>query len=175
MNTIAALVRTQPELAETAIEDLSDLFRASLDNSHGQMTLGDELELARRYVSIEELRLGERLSVEWDLDDVPMDLRVPPLVLQPLLENAINHGIEPLPDGGTIQVSGKVTDGLLELAISNPIPETGTDVRNAGKRIAQENIRQRLQIALGKQALLETSQHAGHYLVKLRLPMTGAA
>lgn len=173
MNTIAALVRTQPDSAETAIEDLSDLFRASLDTFHGQMTLGDELELARRYLSIEELRLGERLSVNWDLDAVPMDLSVPPLVLQPLLENAIYHGIEPLPDGGTIQVSGKVADSVLELVISNPVPEAGIGGRHTGNRIAQENIRQRLQIAFGKKAQLETSKHEGHYLVTLHLPMTG--
>ncbi|MGB5338440.1 MAG: sensor histidine kinase [Gammaproteobacteria bacterium] len=173
MNTIAALVRSQPDSAETAIEDLSDLFRASLDISHGEMTLGDEIELARRYLSIEKLRLGDRLSVDWDLDAVPMDLRVPPLVLQPLLENAIYHGIEPLPDGGTIQVSGKVADHMLVLDIRNPVAAAGAG-RDSGNRIAQENIRQRLQIAFGKQAQLKTMQRDGHYLVTLRLPVTGA-
>jgi two-component system sensor histidine kinase AlgZ len=118
MNTIAALTRSDPEAAETAIEDLSDLFRASLSGTNEQATMRDEVELARRYLGIEKLRLGDRLLVDWQVDDLPMDARLPPLVLQPLLENAIYHGIEPLPRGGTIQVSGYHVGDLIEITVS---------------------------------------------------------
>ena len=159
LNTIASLTRSDPELAERAIEDLSDLFRASLDTAHDESTLGDELTVARRYLNIESLRLGDRLSVAWDLDELSLETRVPPLILQPLLENAIYHGIEPLPQGGIIHVAGNNRDGNLEIVISNPV--AGASRRTSGTRIAQENIRQRLQIAFGAQADLLTSQAEG--------------
>jgi two-component system sensor histidine kinase AlgZ len=171
LNTIASLTRSDPELAETAIEDLSDLFRASLDNSHDQATLGDEVTIARRYLNIESLRLGDRLSVAWDLDDLSLETRVPPLILQPLLENAIYHGIEPLPEGGIIHVAGHNHDGNLEIVISNPV--AGASMRKTGTRIAQENIRQRLQLAFGAHADLVTSQSAGVYTVTLKMPGAG--
>ncbi len=171
LNTIASLTRSAPDVAETAIEDLSDLFRASLDNTHEQTTLGDELTVARRYLNIESLRLGERLSVAWDLDDLSLETLVPPLILQPLLENAIYHGIEPLPQGGIIHVAGHNRDGNLEIVISNPV--AGVSTRKSGTRIAQENIRQRLQIAFGANADLVTSQNDGVYTVTLKMPGVG--
>jgi two-component system sensor histidine kinase AlgZ len=170
MNTIAALTRSEPATAETAIEDLSDLFRASLNNTHGESTLGDELTLARRYLNIESLRLGERLSVTWDMEAVPMDIRVPPLVLQPLLENAIYHGIEPLPEGGTIKVTGRYQRDLLEIIISNPTRDRGADTPSSGNQIAQENIRQRLKIAFGGKAALDVLDGDQSYQVTIRLP-----
>ena len=171
LNTIASLTRSDPELAERAIEDLSDLFRASLDTAHDESTLGDELTVARRYLNIESLRLGDRLSVAWDLDELSLETRVPPLILQPLLDNAIYHGIEPLPQGGIIHVAGNNRDGNLEIVISNPV--AGASRRTSGTRIAQENIRQRLQIAFGAQADLLTSQAEGVYTVTLKMPGAG--
>ncbi|HYQ72418.1 MAG TPA: histidine kinase, partial [Gammaproteobacteria bacterium] len=152
MNTIAALTRSDPEAAEAAIEDLSDLFRASLSGTGEQATLDDEIELAHRYLDIEKLRLGDRLRVAWQLEDLPMDARLPPLVLQPLLENAIYHGIEPLPRGGTIQVCGRCVDELVEITVSNPMPDAAAGSRQQGNRIAQQNISQRLAIAFGARA-----------------------
>jgi len=175
MNTIASLTRSDPEAAETAIEDLSDLFRASLSGTNEQATLGDEVELARRYLGIEKLRLGERLVVDWQLDDLPMDARLPPLVLQPLLENAIYHGIEPLPLGGTIQVSGRRVDHLVEITVSNPVPDAVAGSRQQGNRIAQENIHQRLAIAFGAGAGLQSTAGAGGYQVSIRFPQAGVA
>jgi two-component system sensor histidine kinase AlgZ len=151
MNTIAALTRSAPALAESAIEDLSDLFRASLNSSLEQSTLADELTLANRYLNIETLRLGERLSVQWSMD-------------------AISHGIERLPEGGIIHVSGDCQQGRVEIAISNPVPDTGSGVQHEGNRIAQENIRQRLQIAFGGRAALSTSLEDGVYTVILGFP-----
>ena len=167
MNTIAALTRSAPETAETAIEDLSDLFRASLDNSQQQATLAEEQTLAQRYLGIEALRLGERLAVEWNMDGVPLTTVLPPLILQPLLENAIYHGIERLPQGGTIQVDGNCQDGRVTIAISNPVLSGGAAEQPAGHRIAQENIRQRLQIIYGDSARLVSTLKAGVYKVCL--------
>jgi two-component system sensor histidine kinase AlgZ len=175
MNTIAALTRSDPEAAESAIEDLSDLFRASLGGTSEQATLGDEIELAQRYLGIEKLRLGERLAVEWQLDDLPMDARLPPLVLQPLLENAIYHGIEPLPQGGTIRVGGRRVDGLVEITVSNPVPGVTGGRSQQGNHIAQENIHQRLAIAFGASAGLQSVAGAGGYQVSIRFPQEGAA
>ncbi len=174
MNTIAALTRSDPVAAESAIEDLSDLFRASLNNSSGQTMLGDELKLARRYLNIESLRLGERLAVNWDMGDVSMQHAVPPLILQPLLENAIYHGIEPLPAGGTITVTGRENAKGLTITISNPVATGGRASQHKGNQIAQENIRQRLQIAFGSEAGLENRQHEGTHSVVLTIPATGA-
>ena len=170
MNTIAALTRSAPEVAETAIEDLSDLFRASLNNSQQQATLAEELTLARRYLGIEALRLGERLSVEWHMDGVPQTTVLPPLILQPLLENAIYHGIERLPEGGTIQVEGHCKDGFVTIAISNPVLSKTASEQPAGHRIAQENIRQRLQIIFGDSASLVSTLTAGVYKVVMHFP-----
>ena len=175
MNTIASLTRSDPEAAETAIEDLSELFRASLSGTSEQATLGDEVELARRYLGIEKLRLGERLLVDWQLDNLPMDARLPPLVLQPLLENAIYHGIEPLPQGGTIKVSGRQVDDLVEITVSNPVPDTAAGRRQQGNRMAQENIHQRLAIAFGARAGLRSTADADGYRVSIRFPQAGVA
>jgi two-component system sensor histidine kinase AlgZ len=171
MNTIAALTRSQPEVAESAIEDLSDLFRASFGQGGDRSSLGDELELARRYLNIETLRLGDRLSVEWDMDALPLDVNVAPLMLQPLLENAIYHGIEPLSTGGTIRVAGRLKEGMVEIEISNPVPADGSRVPHRGSQIAQENIRQRLLLAFGDRARLETTLKDGEYRVTLSYPV----
>jgi len=170
LNTIAALTRADPVAAESAIEDLSDLFRASLDRGEGHSTLDDELALARRYLNIEALRLGERLAVDWRLDGVDLQRVVPPLILQPLLENAIYHGIEPLAAGGTILISGEQEPGDLTLTISNPVAPGKGSAHQQGTHIAQENIRQRLQLALGSRATLENRQLDGMHTVVLHLP-----
>jgi two-component system sensor histidine kinase AlgZ len=170
MNTIAALTRSRPEVAEEAIQDLSDLFRASLGQSHEFTSLDEELKLARRYLHIEALRLGERLEVEWQVDAVPPEVRVPPLILQPLLENAIYHGIEPLPEGGTIRVNGDVEDGQVVIEIINPVTDGTTHRNHVGNRIARENIHQRLELAFGRKAGLETEERDGYHRVTIRFP-----
>jgi len=170
MNTIAALTHDRPDIAEEAINDLSDLFRASLNQSLDTTTLGDELTLARRYLNIEHLRLGERLAVDWELDGVPLDIKVPPLILQPLLENAIYHGVETLPEGGTIRVTGRVDNGLVYISISNPVPADNGGTIRAGNHIAQENTRQRLQLAYGSRVEFGTEQQDGEYRVSIRFP-----
>ena len=170
MNTIAALIRSSPTAAEAAIEDLSDLFRASLSKSDQHCSLADEITLARRYLNIEALRLGERLSVDWHMDGVDLERAVPPLILQPLLENAIYHGIEPLPQGGCIMISAEQDNHGLTITISNPVPADTHDGRHAGNHIAQANIRQRLQIAFGEKATLQNRRLDGMHTVVMHLP-----
>ena len=105
MNIIASLIPVDPDVAETVVEDLSELFRASLQEEGSEVSIEEELALCRRYTRIEYLRLGERLNIEWQIEDAVESVKIPLLTLQPLLENAIYHGIQPMPEGGTITVS----------------------------------------------------------------------
>ena len=152
MNSIAALTRSDPPRAEQAVQDLSDLFRISLHEASERVTLEQELEVAQRYLRLETLRLGERLRVEWDIERLPRKRLVPSLILQPLLENAVYHGVEPLPEGGVITISGVAEGRRITITIRNPrAPETAGG-HPQGNRIALENIRLRLQLAFGSQA-----------------------
>ncbi len=171
MNTIAALTRSDPKRAEEAVEDLADLFRATLRDSHSPLRLKEELELTRIYQRIEALRLGSRLAVSWDVAELPMRAFVPGLTVQPLLENAIYHGIEPLENGGTVTVKGSVVGGEIEIVVSNPVapPRAGAEER-AGNRIALDNIRQRLDLAYGGRGSLTIDQEPDRYRVTMRFP-----
>jgi two-component system sensor histidine kinase AlgZ len=170
MNTIAALTRSDPQKAEEAVEDLADLFRANLSEARAQIPLKEELEVARIYQRIEELRLGERLKVEWRVNDVPMRALVPSLLVQPLLENAIYHGIERLPAGGTVIVAGERNGNVLRLSVANPIPADPHPREREGNRIAIANITQRLELAFPGQSGIETTQSADSYVVTLTFP-----
>jgi two-component system sensor histidine kinase AlgZ len=170
MNTIASLTRTDPARAEEAVEDLADLFRATLSDAQTMLTLKEELELSRIYQRIESLRLGERLRVQWDVGSLPMRARVPGLTLQPLLENAIYHGIEPLTEGGLVRISGRVEDGRIELEISNPVRNGASP--HSGNRVALNNIRERLELAFPDRASLDVAAAAASYSVTLRFPAT---
>jgi two-component system sensor histidine kinase AlgZ len=169
MNTIAALTRSDPAVAERTVEDLADLFRQSLADVRQRVTFAEELELSRRYVNIEQLRLGERLRVEWDVADVPADALLPPLTLQPLLENAIYHGIEPSVQGGTIRVSAALRDDTVQVNIDNPVPDQRVEARE-GNRMALENIRLRFEALYGPQSRLQTRQTDGQFHVELVFP-----
>jgi two-component system sensor histidine kinase AlgZ len=173
MNTIAALTRSNPGQAEEAVEDLADLFRASLRETRGHISLEEELEVARIYQRIEQLRLGERLKVSWQTDSLPMHTLVPSLVVQPLLENAIYHGIEPLPEGGTVVVTGERRDDLIEIKVSNPVRALGGTTRS-GNRIALDNIRERLELAYPGRARVDVASNATEYVVTLTFPMVEA-
>jgi two-component system sensor histidine kinase AlgZ len=169
MNTIAALIRGKPELAERAVEDLSDLFRASLADSSARVPLSEELALTRQYAGIEQLRLGERLSIDWRLDGVPLDARMPRLTLQPLVENAIYHGIEPRDEGGTVSVQGSYQGDRVEIEIRNPLPADGISGRS-GRQMALENVRERLALAWPGRAGLEHGREGEGYRVLLYFP-----
>ena len=170
MNTIAALIRTQPENAEAAVEDLSDLFRASLNSEQQMVSLVDEMKIARRYIHIEQLRLGDRLSVVWDLDAVPDNAVLPILTLQPLLENAIYHGIEKIPDGGEIKVIGERENDWLKVVITNPCMSPDVVGLSQGNKMAVRNIDERLGIAFGKPAGLKILRETEHCQVDIVFP-----
>jgi two-component system sensor histidine kinase AlgZ len=169
LNTVASLTRTDPARAEEAIEDLADLFRVSLSDARAQITLREELEVARIYQRIEQLRLGGRLQVRWKVAGLPVDAIVPSLLLQPLLENAIGHGIEPLPEGGTVLVEGTSDGERVTLRISNPVSATAKAVRS-GNRMALDNIRQRLELAFPGRASVTVDDGGEQYRVTLQFP-----
>ncbi len=173
MNTIAALIRGRPELAERAVEDLSDLFRASLADSSARIPLAEELAITRQYADIETLRLGERLKLDWRLEGVPEDARLPRLTLQPLIENAIYHGIEPRAEGGTVSLTGRLNGGDIDLEIRNPLPLDGTAARS-GRQMALENVRERLGLAWPGRAQLSHGREGSEYYVRLHFPYEGA-
>ena len=100
INAVLSIVRAEPRQAETALEDMADLFRMAMADAQDLVPLRQEIELGRQYLALEQLRMGERLRVNWHIEDMPDDALMPPLMLQPLLENAVYHGIEPLPQGG---------------------------------------------------------------------------
>lgn len=188
MNIIASLIATQPETAETVVEDLSELFRASLNDAGNQVPLADELDLCQRYVRIESLRLGERLQTQWDIEPFGQSegiqsegiqsqslqsVKIPLLTLQPLLENAIYHGIQPIPEGGTINVHLRIDDAQVQVRIDNPLPpESGVGAgESQGNRMALTNIRSRLQVLYGAQAELTNSVEEGRFVTRLRYPL----
>ena len=172
MNTIASLIRTQPAAAEHAVEDLSDLFRAALGADGKPSTLDAELELAQRYLAIEQLRLGERLRVEMSLaEDLPRDLPVPALLLQPLVENAIHHGIQPLPAGGTVSLRARREGNGAVIAIANPRPGEGERVPSRNG-MALANTRSRIEYHFGRHGTLDVHEGAGDFEVILYLPDT---
>jgi two-component system sensor histidine kinase AlgZ len=170
MNTIAALTRSSPERAEQAVEDLADLFRASLSDANVRIALRDELEIARTHQRIEQLRLGERFHVHWDVDDLPQGMHVPSLIVQPLLENAVHHGIEMLPQGGTVSIVGRRSGEMLQIEVRNPIPVQAGYSEREGNRMALENIRQRLELAWPRRARVETEQRNGEFCARLIFP-----
>ena len=169
MNTIASLTRTNPQQAEEAVEDLSDLLRANLGGSGDRTTLKEELELAAIYQRIEKLRLGDRLSVRWDVADLPMRALIPSLIIQPLLENAIYHGIELLPEGGNVLVSGKCDDDFLVITISNPVA-MGKQRSKGGNKMAMTNIQQRFELAYDNRADVDVEETETSFSVRLRFP-----
>ena len=171
MNTIASLTRSDPRQAEEAVEDLSDLLRASLSSTRESTSIKEELEVSAIYQRIEKLRLGERLNVVWDIEELPMRARIPSLTIQPLIENAIYHGIELLPDGGDVVVSGRRDGKYLEISVSNPVAQ-GKSRAGAGNKMALSNIRQRFELAYGNRSMIDIDDSNGTYKVTLRFPTT---
>ena len=169
MNTIASLTRTDPKQAEEAVEDLSDLLRANLGGSGDRTTLKEELEVAAIYQRIEKLRLGDRLNVRWDVADLPMRALIPSLIIQPLLENAIYHGIELLPEGGDVVVTGKRDGDFLTISIANPIA-MGKQRSNDGNKMAMTNIQQRFELAYDNRADVDVEETETSFAVHLRFP-----
>jgi two-component system sensor histidine kinase AlgZ len=174
MNTIASLTRSNPARAEEAVLDLAELFRANLNEKRNQIPLADEIDVARTYQRMEQLRLGDRLRVDWKIDSLPLDAQVPGLTLQPLLENAIYHGIEPRPDGGVVTVTGEFSKGMVTIVVRNPVPLANLTVRD-GNRLALANIKERLDLMYGERATVKAGRFDDQYIVTLRFPFTSAS
>ncbi|WP_237067969.1 sensor histidine kinase [Microbulbifer guangxiensis] len=174
MNSLASLIAIDPERAEKLVEDLSTLFRASLADSR-LVPLEQELALARRYLQIEELRLGQRLRQSWSLDAGLEDAVIPSMLLQPLLENAVLHGVARLHKGGEIQVYLRRLGGQLQLLIENPAPQPGSLHDQRGNGMAQENIRQRLAAHYGHRYRFHSEFEEGIYRVEVVLPINDAS
>lgn len=169
LNGIIELVATRPQLAEQALEDLSALLRAALaDGDERLVSLAEELDLTRAYTDIEALRLGDRLRVEWDIAPEAETWPVPPLCLQPLVENAIAHGVARLPEGGRVYVQAAVADDALTLTVVNPMPAEPSG--ESGRRLALDNIQQRLALRYGAAARLWRQAAPGRFEVSMRLP-----
>lgn len=176
LNAVLGVIRTEPRRAEAALEELADLFRALMRENTQLTPLSEEIALARQYLSIEHLRLGDRLQVRWQIDVIPPDARVPPLMLQPLLENAVYHGIEPLENPGEIVITIQRQGNGMMLEIINPYDARATS--HAGNQIALNNIRERLSLFYDLEARLEAGPEQQHdtdtrmqrYRVRMTLP-----
>ena len=162
LNAVLALIRSEPRRAEAALEELAELFRALMRDHRELLPLADEIALCRQYLALESLRLGERLQVEWALDAMPASLLVPPLMLQPLLENAVYHGIEPLGQPGLLSIRCVREGDTLRLDVTNPLPPPGGRAGRpggpAGSHMALDNIRERLALYYDLEARLETQE-----------------
>jgi len=168
LNAVLALIRRDPKRAERALEDLADLFRTLMADARQFVRLADEIALLERYADIEQLRLGERLRISWELDAAPSDALLPPMVLQPLLENAVYHGVEPGTGAGDVLVRIERRGDRVHASIENPHLEAGG--QRAGNRMALDNIRERLALFFDAEARLETHIGNGRYLVHIEIP-----
>ncbi len=168
LNSIASLTAIAPDKAEQALLDLSQLFRATLAETGELSSWQAEQSLALRYLSLEQYRFGQRLQVYWDITGIPDDLPVPHLTLQPLLENAILHGIQPRLEGGLITITARLEQGTFNLQVSNPVSDTPAHITGSGT--ALDNIRMRLTVLFGPQARLSASRQADAFITKIQYP-----
>lgn len=169
LNTIASLTYDQPERAERAIESLAELFRASL-KADVSITLQQEIDFTQEYIELESLRLDDRLRVVWQVDAELESITLPALTLQPLVENAIYHGIEPLPGGGEVKISIQQAEDLV-IQITNPLSQKTSQQHDKGNQMALENIRERLDLAFEGQAKLEHVVENDLYKVNICIPI----
>ncbi|MDR0716839.1 MAG: histidine kinase [Azoarcus sp.] len=173
LNAVLGVIRSDPRRAEQGLEELADLFRIFMRDKRGLVPLGDEIALCERYVNLEQLRLGDKLKVRWDVavaGGASLDaVRVPPLLLQPLLENAVYHGIEPTTEGGEIVVRLGARRGKLWLEVDNPVAEVHP--HHSGNKMALDNIRERLMLYYDLEAELTSFRRNDRYCVQVSLPL----
>ena len=168
INAVLGIVRSNPKRAESALEDMSDLFRMAMEQNSDLVPAQHEIELARQYLALEQLRLGERLKVIWHIENLPADALMPPLILQPLLENAVYHGIEPSVDGGNIEIKLYQSENELHLEMNNPRQEHGRS--KMGNKMALANIRERLALQFDIEARYTVTAGKDNYHVHIVLP-----
>jgi two-component system sensor histidine kinase AlgZ len=168
INAVLSLIRTDPRRAERALEDLADLFRVFMADNSSLTPIAKEIGIARQYLAIEELRLGERLRVAWRTEGVPEDALVPAFLLQPLVENAVYHGVEPLAQGGEVAIEVAREGGEILIRLTNPFHPDGD--HHSGNRMALANIRERLQLHFDAEASMRSRVEGRTYEVTIRLP-----
>jgi two-component system, LytTR family, sensor histidine kinase AlgZ len=168
LNTALSLVRHDPLRAEGVLEDLAELFRVALTETGEAVTLDEEVELARRYLAIEQIRFGKRLRIQWELDPAAGSARVPPLMLQPLVENAVRHGVEPAPDGGLLRIRTQVQRGRAVVSIANTVLDGSS---NPGHGIALANVRERLRLMHDVAAQFDAALDGEVFRVKIVVPL----
>jgi two-component system sensor histidine kinase AlgZ len=175
LNSAIALVRAEPAKAEALLEDLSDLFRYALAEPHLTTTLAQEIELAQRYLSIEQVRFGERLQMQWQLDESVHGALLPPLLLQPLVENAIRHGVEPNARGGKLQVRTERRGNEALIQIINTLPPASAEHQSTGHGMALDNVKARLSLLHDLQGSFSAKVRDGLYVVRLSVPLQQSA
>ncbi len=172
INAVLLLVRKDPARAEAALEDMADLFRAVMADSRELVTLADEVSLTERYLQLEHLRLGERLVVRWDIDPEVSGALVPPMLLQPLVENAVYHGVEPGIEPGTVEICAGRDGDALQLTLSNPYHPDHQ--HRQGNRMALSNIEQRLALHFDLEASLQAKAEGDRFRIRIRMPLKKA-
>jgi two-component system sensor histidine kinase AlgZ len=177
LTAVLSLIRSDPRQAERTLEDLADLFRVLLREERRAVRMEEEIELCQRYLAIESLRLGERLQVQWLVDPDALNTTIPPLILQPLAENAVHHGIEPNHEPGLILIAVARKGRQVEVEIVNPRVEGNTQpAGRPGNQMALDNVRERLALHYDVEARLEAGPAqdaltgAGQYRVKITIP-----
>jgi two-component system sensor histidine kinase AlgZ len=168
INAVLGIVRSDPKRAESALEDMADLFRMAMADNREQVLLSREVELSRQYLALEQLRLGDRLKVDWQIQEMPQDALIPPLILQPLLENAVYHGIEPMHEGGVIKVKLYRSGKEMHLDVYNPRQASAN--RHAGNKMALANIRERLALQFDLEARYSVDSGDEYYHVHILVP-----
>ena len=170
LNAVLGVMRADPRRAEQALEELAELFRVLMQDNRELVPLSAEIALARQYLDLERLRLGDRLQVRWEIATCPPDALVPPLMLQPLIENAVYHGIEPLAGAGEVTIVLSRRQERVLIDIANPVLEAGQGGHQAGNRMALANIRERLLLFFDLEASLATDLADGRHRVRIELP-----
>lgn len=175
LNAVLALIRTEPLRAESTLEDLAELFRVLMRDARDVTSLEEEIRLSRQYLSIEKLRLGDRLQVQWKTTNISEKMlrkaRVPSLLLQPLLENAVHYGVETVQGAVTIEIELTRQGERINIAIFNPLPGTGSELAiREGNHMALQNIRERLALLYDVEAQLTAGVANGRFEVLLQLP-----
>jgi two-component system sensor histidine kinase AlgZ len=171
LNSAIALVRAEPARAEALLEDLSDLFRHALADPGESVTLAQEITLAKRYLAIEQVRFGERLRLSWALDPAANQARLPPLLLQPLVENAVLHGVEPSPGGAEVSISTERRGDKVIIKVSNTMPdEAAVQEPSRGSGMALANVRDRLSLLHDVRGHFRSGAKDGKYRVRIEVP-----
>ncbi|MEO9102138.1 MAG: histidine kinase, partial [Burkholderiaceae bacterium] len=167
LNSAIALVRSEPVQAERLLEDLSDLFRQALADQGTAVTLAQEIALARHYLAIEQVRFGARLQLEWQIAPDAENARLPPLLLQPLVENAVRHGVEPSASGARVRISAERRGSRVLIKVSNTVP---AGPGPSGHGVAQSNVRERLSLLHDLEGRFDTRFHGGIYQARIEVP-----